>query len=109
MELISRKELKEKLDRKDDFKLVMTLYELAFQGKHIPGSLNLHTPEAILQELDQGEEIVVYCSNEACWASIVAYHLLVNQGFKRMKRYAGGLLDWEEAGYSLEGTLAEQN
>jgi rhodanese-related sulfurtransferase len=27
-------------------------------------------------------------------------------GYKKIRRYAGGLQDWEEAGYSLEGSLA---
>ena len=46
MDLISREELKEKLDREDDFKLVMVLGEWQFRAKHIPGSLNVATPEA---------------------------------------------------------------
>lgn len=53
--------------------------------------------------LDQNEEIVVYCSNPACSASRFAYHFLVDHGYKNVRRYAGGLLDWEDAGYPLEG------
>jgi hypothetical protein len=37
MNLISREELKEKLDRKDKFKLVNALGEWAFGAKRIPG------------------------------------------------------------------------
>ena len=69
MKTISHEELKDKLDRGDDFKLVMTLGDLAFQGKHIAGSLNLYTPEG-LRTLDPDDDIVVYCSNEACPASV---------------------------------------
>ena len=39
MQTISSAELKEKLDRGDDFKLVMTMNEQAFHKAHIPGSL----------------------------------------------------------------------
>jgi len=39
MKLISREELKEKLDRGDDFKLVMVLKNWAFRAKHIRGSI----------------------------------------------------------------------
>ena len=46
MNLTSREELKEKLDRGDDFKLVMVLGEWHFRAKHIPGSMNVTTPEA---------------------------------------------------------------
>ena len=41
MKLISREELKEKLDRGDNFKLVNALGEWAFNAKHIPGSINI--------------------------------------------------------------------
>ncbi len=37
MDVISREDLKEKLDRGDDFKLIMALGELAYRAKHIPG------------------------------------------------------------------------
>ena len=45
MELISREELKEKLDWKDDFKLAMVLGDWQFRAMHIPGSLNISAPE----------------------------------------------------------------
>ncbi|MFQ5794941.1 MAG: rhodanese-like domain-containing protein [Candidatus Bipolaricaulia bacterium] len=107
MKLISREELKEKLDRGDDFKLVMVLGDWAYRAKHIPGSLNIFTPELAKAHLDPDDEIVVYCSNEACIASIAAYKLLVDNGYKNVRRYAGGLADWEEAGYLLEGEMVE--
>jgi hypothetical protein len=40
MNLISREELKEKLVRKDKFKLVNVLGEWAFEAKRIPRSIN---------------------------------------------------------------------
>lgn len=103
MKLISREELKEKLDKREDIKLVFVLGDWQYRAKHIPGSLNLYKPEEALKVLDQDDEIVVYCSNEACPASRFAYSFLVGHGFKNVRRYAGGLLDWEAAGYPLEG------
>ena len=108
MNLISREELKEKLDRGDDFKLVMTLGEWGYRAKHIPGSLNINTPEQGREMLDLDDELVVYCSNEACTASIYAYNILVQNGYKNVRRYAGGLLDWEDAGYPLEGEMVDE-
>ncbi len=101
--LIGRQELKEKLDRGDHFKLVMVLGDWTYRAKHIPGSLNVTTPEAAAQVLDPEDEIVVYCSSPECAASRYAYHLLTEAGYKRVSRYAGGIADWEEAGYLLEG------
>jgi rhodanese-related sulfurtransferase len=108
MKLISREELKEKLDRGDDFKLVMALGEWAYRAKHIPGSLNFNTIEEGLEALDPNEDIVVYCSNVTCLASRAAYRYLRDQGYKHVRRYAGGVQDWEEAGYPLEGEFVER-
>lgn len=105
MVLIDRDELKEKLDRGDDFKLVMVLNDWAFEAKHIPGSINVSTPREALEILDSEEEIVVYCSNEDCIASITGYKMLRAHGYLRVRRYAGGLMDWEDAGYVLEGNM----
>jgi len=106
MKEMSREELKAKLDRGDPFNLVMTLGVFAFQGKHIPGSLNLHEPEDLLAKLDPQQETVVYCSDRLCPSSIMAYHFLNGRGYKKLWRYSGGLSDWEQAGYPLEGELA---
>ena len=44
---IGREELKAKLDRGEDFKLIMALNRWAFGAKHIPGSLHLDAPEEL--------------------------------------------------------------
>ena len=64
---ISRDELKQKIDRKDDFQLVETLPATAYHHNHLPGAINL-PPESV-QTLasqilpDQNAEIVVYCAS----------------------------------------------
>jgi len=107
MELISRENLKEKLDRKDDFKLVMVLGDWQFRAMHIPGSLNIPTPEIAQEMLELDDEIVVYCSNVACAASVIAYNQLTAHGYKNVQRYAGGISEWEESGYPVEGEMAK--
>ena len=103
MKLISREELKEKLDKEEDIQLVFALGAWQYRAKHIPGSLHFDNLKDVLQVLEQNDEIIVYCSNPACLASIVAYRFLMNHGYKNVRRYAGGLLEWEDAGYPLEG------
>ncbi len=105
MQLISRDELKQKLERKDQFKLVMALGDWQYRAKHIPGSLHFLTPEEALASLAQDDEIVVYCASYDCSASVFAYEYLLSHGYTHVRRYAGGMLDWEEAGYPLEGEM----
>jgi rhodanese-related sulfurtransferase len=64
--LISRDELKAKLDRGDHFTLVEALPPPAYRDGHIQGAINL--PSTQVRELapkrlpDKAAEIVVYCA-----------------------------------------------
>ena len=90
------------LERGDDFRLVMALNEWAFRAKHIPGSEHFNSPDELLVSLAADDEIVVYCTSVDCHASIALYHDLVARGYQ-VRRYNGGLIDWEAAGLPLEG------
>ncbi len=103
MKTISREELKQKLDRKENFRLVMALSEWAYQAKHIPSSLHFATIREALQSLNKDDEIVVYCSDENCIASTALGQLLERNGYTHVLHYAGGLQDWEQVAYPLEG------
>jgi rhodanese-related sulfurtransferase len=102
---IGREELKAKVDRDDDFKLVMALNRWAFDAKHIPRSLHFDTPAELYAAVRLEDEVVVYCSHVDCLASVALYRDLVRRGYRNVRRYAGGLLDWEDAGLPLEGTF----
>jgi rhodanese-related sulfurtransferase len=103
MNLISREELKEKLDRGDKFKLVNALGEWAFNAQHIPGSINISRIEDAKKIRDPNDDIVIYCSNPSCFASIIGHQLLTNMGYSKIRRYAGRIGDWEQAQYPMEG------
>src|SRR6266699_3019012 len=105
LQLISRDELKRKLERKDQFKLVMALGTWEYRAKHIPHSTHFLALQDAGASLAQDDEIVVYCSTSACPASVFTYEYLVHHGYKHVRRYAGGILDWVEAGYPLEGEM----
>jgi rhodanese-related sulfurtransferase len=100
---IGREELREKLDRGVPITLIMALNRWAFAAKHIPGSVHFDTPEALYAAVDPGDEVVVYCSNVDCLSSVALYRDLVRRGYSNVRRYSGGLLDWEDAGLPLEG------
>jgi rhodanese-related sulfurtransferase len=66
-ETISRNELKQKINRGDNFKLVETLAPTAYQHAHLPGAINM--PPDQLSQLaptllpDKQADIVVYCAS----------------------------------------------
>jgi rhodanese-related sulfurtransferase len=103
---ISREDLKAKLDKGEPIKLVMALSRWAFEAKHIPGSLHFDNPDDLYESLNVQDEIIVYCSNVECRSSVALYRALVGRGYRNVRGYAGGLLDWEEAGLPLEGSSA---
>jgi rhodanese-related sulfurtransferase len=100
---IERDELSRRVDAKEPrFKLVMALGDLEFRAKHIPGSLHFKDASDMLSRLRKDEEVVVYCTNPACLASVAAYHRLVHEGYTNVRRYVGGIEDWENAALPLE-------
>ena len=103
VDLIDTKELKAKLERGDGFKVVMTLGEWEYRTTHIPGSIRVSTVEEALDVLDPEDEIVLYDSGPGCPASRMALRVLKNHGYRRVRRYAGGLEEWAGAGHPLEG------
>jgi rhodanese-related sulfurtransferase len=107
MNKITREELKEKLDRGENFKLLNCLDEWAFRIKRIPGSVLFE--KHALETLNPKEEIVVYCSNPGCTASVLVYQQFVEHGFQNVWHYAGGIADWEDGGYPFEGERANWN
>ena len=102
-DLIDTKELKAKLAGGDSVTLVMTLGEWEYRTTHIPGSMRVSTVQEALEALDPDDEIVLYDSGPSCPASRMAFRILKDYGYERVRRYAGGLEAWESAGYPLEG------
>ena len=58
--------------------------------------------------LVKADEIVVYCSDETCIASRALCQLLERNGYTHVLHYVGGLQEWEQAGYPLEGEWVKE-
>jgi rhodanese-related sulfurtransferase len=100
---LDRDQLRDKLARKEPIKLVMASSDWAFRAKHIPGSIHFKAPEEMFAALGKDEEIVVYCSNLDCHASLATIQKLRAHGYQNVHHYPGGLIDWEAGGLPLEG------
>jgi rhodanese-related sulfurtransferase len=59
---ISREDLKEKIDRGDDFVLLEVLSEASYNRAHLPGAIRFQDWGPILMP-DKTTEVVAYCSN----------------------------------------------
>jgi rhodanese-related sulfurtransferase len=101
MNTINREELRQKIDRRDQFTLINCLDEWMFREKRIPGSIRFE--KAFFQTLNPKGELIVYCSNPGCTNSVMVYHQFVEHGFQNVWHYPGGIADWEDGGYQFEG------
>jgi len=61
---IGREDLKEKIDRGDDFVLLEALSEASYDRAHLPGAIRFQSRAMIPNLLpDKTTEVVAYCSN----------------------------------------------
>ena len=103
---ITRHELEAKMERGDDFMLVEALSQKHYENSHLPGAINL--PYEFVDEAekvlpDKKAEIVVYCMNPECVASVEETRELEEMGYERILHYAAGKQDWIKAGLPVEG------
>jgi rhodanese-related sulfurtransferase len=104
METISRQQLKAKLDANQDIKLVMTVGGWTFRARHIPGSVSFPSPSCALQALRHDDEVILYSTDHRRQDTRAAFDALKAHGYRNVCCYPGGLADWEDAGYPVEGT-----
>ena len=103
MRTITRQELKARLEAGEDIKLVMAVGGWTFRARHIPGSLGFPSPSCALRELGRDDDIVVYSTDQHLQNSAAAFDALTAHGYRNVCCYTGGLADWEDAGYPVEG------
>lgn len=113
---ISREELRRKLeeggpnneDAAAGYAVVNVLPREKFVAEHIPKSINIpqDEQERFGRKFDLEKEIIVYCASQACPASTDVAKELVNQGFRRVRDFEGGVKSWKEAGYAVSGGSA---
>ena len=102
---ISAEELQQKMVDNPDILVVNVLSDYWYQDCHIAGSINVPLKELIymVQDWDRSQEIVVYCALDACDAGEKAYVLLRCMGFNSVVDYPGGMKEWFQLGYPVEG------
>ena len=115
--LMSLKELKAKLDAKEDMLVVDTMpYEASYKKQHIPTAVQFEFPIPEMTTIDPAMEkqyadllgpdkdkmIVVYCGFVKCGRSHNGAMWAVKLGYTNVYRCLGGIRGWQEAGYPVE-------
>jgi rhodanese-related sulfurtransferase len=110
MRNITAKDLRKRMDEKQDLLVLNVLGKDAFDAKRIPGSRNV--PESHPKFVEQVTElagskdrhIVVHCSSPECTTSADAAKKLTQAGFTNVTRFEGGIKEWIANGYEVHGT-----
>ena len=113
--LIDAEELNKWFGEKKDLILIDSLPKQDYDKAHIKGSINSPMPrtekeltpfdkENILKIAgnDKDKIIVAYCGFTSCRRSHFAAKSLVDNGFKNVYRFPGGLISWQEYGFPIE-------
>ncbi len=113
-QLISRHEIKAKLDEKRAFLLVDVLPAEFYEEVHLPGAVNdcVYNVTFLdqMRELvpDKDTPIILYGSGPKNLASTTAAEKLLTAGYLQVYDYRGGIEDWRDAGFSVEGNRREE-
>lgn len=106
--VITAKEVKDWMDRGDDFLLVDVRSKEGFEDKHLPGAKHapVHDDNFLkkMEQLSGGDQqatIVVYCSSPECQASPTAAKKLAMQGYEAVYDFDEGVAGWMKAGYQF--------
>lgn len=108
MKTITIEELKNKIDKNENFYLVDVLSEESFSARHIPGAKNAPNGPEFLKKFEENvgapkdAEIITYCASATCLASVHAAEALEKAGYTNVGHYKEGIAGWQEAGYKFE-------
>lgn len=102
---ITAEQLMEKINKKENFKLVDVLLPSSYKKWHIPSSINIQLDEIeekASEFLDFKDEIVVYCASYECQSSTKAARKLAELGYTNVTDYKGGKREWDEKNFPKE-------
>ncbi len=90
-------------------KVLNVLSSESYADACIKSSLNIPLAElkSFAEYTPKDTCIVVYCAHSNCDASTRAWHILHELGFDNLFAYEGGMREWYEAGYPVEGPCSQ--
>jgi rhodanese-related sulfurtransferase len=101
MQIITKSQLQQWIDSKQDMLLVDVLPKESFNKQHIPDAINIpvkdnpnFVKEVEAKAKSKNQRIVVYCANTQCDASQKAAEQLEKAGFTNVQRYEEGVEGW---------------
>jgi rhodanese-related sulfurtransferase len=107
---LTAEQLRQKLSSGTPPILVDVLPADSYRESHIKGSINI--PHERIEEWasgvipDMSAEVVVFCASYSCPASIEAARTLKRLGYTNVHDFKGGMKEWMDRKYPVEGYKA---
>ncbi len=85
--------------------IINVLDQPEFDDCHIKGSINISFDEFedAMKSLNKQNHYVVYCADYMCMSSGFCAKLLLDAKFEHVWAYEGGMSEWYQKGYPIEG------
>ena len=104
---VTTAQLKEKIDRHDDFVLIEVLGPETFAEFHLPGAINVPVDDTFEENIqkavpDKNKVAVVYCRDIECHASAKAVRRMELLGYTNVLEYHNGKDGWKAVGLPVE-------
>lgn len=80
-----------------------------YNRRHIPGAhhqdlKDTYDEETLAAVANKDEPVVIYCSGVKCSRSSQASEMAVSWGYKDVRYFRGGIVEWRDAGYPVESS-----
>ena len=104
---ITTKDLKQKIDNKEDFALVEVLGPETFAEFHLPGAINVPVDDTFEEGIqkavpDKNKLVVIYCRDIECHASAKATRRMEILGYTNLLEYHQVKDGWKVKGLPVE-------
>ena len=106
IEFITVDEAYEVFLNNEDYIFIDVRTESEYKSSHIEDAINIPVSEIeeCLDEIPKDKSIIVYCNGSSCNRSGQAASILKENGYKEVfDLVGGGVFEWEEKGYPVEG------
>lgn len=106
----NNQETKKTAEKSAPLYVVNVLSKQMYNDAHIKDSIHvdLDDLDAYADKWDKNTPVVFYCSNYQCSASGHASKVFKKAGFKNVYAYEGGVAEWSQLGYPMEGPQTEE-
>jgi len=106
IKILTKEELRDKINQGEEFKLVDVRDTLDYQKEHIVGALHLLISDMNQEKLEEmfnkDDLIITYSLDRDCPAKIIAAKKFVEFGYPNVLAYQGSWKEWKESGYPVE-------